>query len=78
MKRREVGEGGERSRERVALERESGELGESIEIGRKSACEIMRSKVDDGDTIAFVASNVIPLTAVYGGGPAAWGGVEGG
>ena len=43
MERGEVGKGGKRSRERVALERESGELGESAEIGRKNPCERLRS-----------------------------------
>ena len=43
MERSEVGKGRERSRERVALESKSGELGESAKIGRKSACERLRS-----------------------------------
>ena len=40
MERSEVGKGGERSRERISVERKSGELGESTEIGRKSTIDI--------------------------------------
>ena len=36
----EVGKEGERSRERISIERKSGELGESTEIGRKSTIDI--------------------------------------
>ena len=40
LERSEVGKGGERSKERISIERKSDELGESAEIGRKSTIDI--------------------------------------
>ena len=58
--------------------RESGEFGESAEIGRKSPRERLRNQVDGGALVASDAVNVFPLAAVCGGGPASWGGSKGG
>ena len=46
LERSEVGKVGERSKERISIERKSDELGESAEIGRKSTIEIVVRKLE--------------------------------
>lgn len=79
LKKLEVSERGQGTRERVRLKRQGHELRELVEIGRESAGETLGSHVDGGDVAVAIAGiaavDAFPAAEIAAG-PAGGGGAE--